>query len=520
MLRNVYVESGTVIGCACSDPRITVFKGIPYAAPPIGSLRWKPPQPPVAFAGGTFRADHYGCVAPQILPGTDSNDFYSNEMYPCTDHCIPGEDCLRLNIWSPANTENDQLPVYVWIHGGGLQGGYPYEMAFDGESLARQGIILVTVGYRLGPLGFLCHKDLTDNSMPGCNFGFLDLVAALKWIQRNIRAFGGDPSRVTIGGQSGGAQCVTVLTTINETKGLFHGAVMESGGGLRAFGYGPSYLSLDEGQKRGAAFLRMLGVEQIDEARQLSFERIMEAYSYYTSIYGRMEPVLDGVMFTEDPTDTMMRNQHHHIPILLGSTTAEGYGFPAAPPLPTSKEQFKEIVRQVFDQDSEQLLQALDFMDMPRMIQLLQSDVFNFRFIASRAFAEEQARQGRTTFLYSFDTPMPGFPAAPSYHGSEMWFFFDNLPHCRRPFTGVHYNLARAMSGYLANFIRSGNVNGNDKNAEALPQWLPFTIEHPFSMIFNGFACGSEAPVDPLTRMRIDHHFRSYPYQMEKNNKE
>ena len=107
---------------------------------------------------------------------------------------------------------------------------------------------------------------------------------------------------------------------------------------------------------------------------------------------------------------------------------------------------------------------------------------------------------------------MPGHPAAPSYHGSEMWFFFDNLPHCRRPFTGVHYDLARTMSGYLANFIRSGNVNGNDKNSEALPEWLPFTQNHPFCMIFNGAACGTEAPAAPLTRMRIDHHFRTSPY--------
>jgi len=510
MLRSACTENGVVVGVVCADPRVTVFKGVPYAAPPVGPLRWRAPQPALDYPGGIFHADHFGHVAYQKLPASDPNDFYSQEMYPCIDHCVMGEDCLTLNIWTPAHEPSQQLPVYFWIHGGGLQGGYPYETAFDGESLARQGIVVITVGYRLGPFGFLCHETLTEEGSPGCNFGFLDLVAALQWIRRNISAFGGNPQQVTIGGQSGGAQCVTVLMTAACTEGLFHGAITQSGGGLRAFGYGPSYLTLQEGRKRGRAFMRELGVESLEDARKLPAQSIMEAHERYTRVYGRMEPVLDGSFLAEDPTDTMLRNAHHHIPVLLGSTTGEGPGYPAAPPLPTSVNEFRENVQSIFGRCAADFLRECGAQTMDEIKVLMQSEVFNLRAIPSRAFAEAQARQGRTTYLYVFDAAIPGTPVAPAYHGSDMWFTFDNLPHCRRPFTGAHYDLARAVSGYWANFIRSGNVNGKDHNGEALPAWKAFTSSEPFVMRFTDIAHGCSETADPLTRWRIDHHFREY----------
>lgn len=510
MLRKTRTENGVVCGIACADPRITVFKGIPYATPPTGPLRWCPPQPAPDYENGLFHADHYGPVAYQILPGTDSSDFYSYDMYPCTDHCTLGEDCLSLNIWTPAHDEAEALPVYVWIHGGGLQGGYSYETAFNGEALARQKIVVVTVGYRLGPFGFLCHEELMQQGAPGCNLGFQDLVMALRWIQRNIASFGGNPNRVTIGGQSGGAQCVTVLTTSHASKGLFHGAITQSGGGLRTFGYGPSYRSLEEGLQHSREFLGMLGVATIDEARLLPAPAIMDAYAAYVRKYGRMEPVIDGRFLTEDPTDTMLKNEHHAVPVLLGSTTCEGPGFPAAPPLPKDQAAFIETVRSVFDEETDAFLAKCGADTEQAMKRIMQSEVFNLRAIPSRAFAELQAEQNRTTFLYTFNATIPGEPSAPTYHGSDMWFTFDNLSHCPRPFTGAHYELACTMSGYWANFIRTGQVNGVDKYGKPLPEWKPYTGSEPFMMRFSESAIEQAEPADSLTRMRIDHHFSNY----------
>jgi para-nitrobenzyl esterase len=229
MLRRAKTESGIVEGIACGDPRVTIFKGVPYAAPPVGELRWKSPQDAPKWEG-IRRADVFPSMAFQTQPGSDINEFWTRELNPCATEYPMSEDCLYLNIWTPAKTEADNLPVYLWIHGGGLQTGYPYEMEFDGERVARRDVIFISVGYRLNVFGFLAHPELTAENPGGChgNYGLEDIVFALGWIKRNIGAFGGDPSRVTIGGQSGGALAVISLCASPMVEGLVSGAIGQS----------------------------------------------------------------------------------------------------------------------------------------------------------------------------------------------------------------------------------------------------------------------------------------------------
>ena len=207
--RRVTIESGELQGCFGWDPRITVFKGIPYAAPPIGDLRWRAPQP-VEKWDGVRIADNYGPMSIQDVPGCDPKEFWTKELHPAGPEFEMSEDCLYLNVFTPAKTGNEKLPVLVYIHGGGLMGGYPYEIEFDREHVARKGIVVVAVAYRLGILGFLSHPWLSAEhpDEPKGNYGYLDQLAAIKWTGRNIAAFGGDPEKITIAGQSAGAGSV------------------------------------------------------------------------------------------------------------------------------------------------------------------------------------------------------------------------------------------------------------------------------------------------------------------------
>ena len=232
MLRTVKTECGIVRGIEAADPRITAFKGVPFAAPPTGENRWRAPQPCKPW-DGVLDCARFAPISMQDTPGL-GDGFYNREWH--VDPQIPmSEDCLYLNIWTPAKSADEKLPVLVWYFGGGLQWGYTAEMEFDGERMARRGIVVVTVNYRLGVFGFLAHPELTS-AQPDAptNFGNLDQQAGLMWVRRNIAAFGGDPGRITIMGQSAGAMSVQQLCLSPLAKGLVAGAVMSSGGGVSA----------------------------------------------------------------------------------------------------------------------------------------------------------------------------------------------------------------------------------------------------------------------------------------------
>ena len=279
MNRRVKTENGWVVGLPAADPRITSFKGIPFAAPPVGKNRWRAPQP-CANWEGDLQAFNYGPIGMQEVGQLTRDNFWAREW--AVDVDLPmSEDCLYLNVWAPADgyavgaaeqyretedtpvAEAGNLPVYVWFFGGGLQVGNTAEMEFDGERIARRGVVVVTVSYRLNVFGFMAHPDLTaENPAAPANFGLLDQQYALQWVQRNIAAFGGDPKNVTIGGQSSGGMSVCVQMSNPANKGLFNKAILESAIFIPAYSDGSFFRrELAGGEKNGVAFLEKLGVK-------------------------------------------------------------------------------------------------------------------------------------------------------------------------------------------------------------------------------------------------------------------
>ncbi len=227
MLRRVMVENGLVEGLPAADPRITSFKGIPFAAPPVGENRWRAPQPAKNWDGILY-AYTFAPISMQHIPGEDPENIYSREWNVDTSIAMH-EDSLHLNIWTPARKADERLPVFVWYFGGGLQEGNTAEMEFDGERIARRGIVVVTINYRLNVFGFLCHPEITaENPEAPANFGHLDQQFGTRWVKRNIAAFGGDPDNITIGGQSAGGGSVMARVVSPQNDGLFQKAIVDS----------------------------------------------------------------------------------------------------------------------------------------------------------------------------------------------------------------------------------------------------------------------------------------------------
>ena len=513
MLRQVCLPNGLIEGVPSGDPRITVFKGVPYAAPPVGNLRWRAPQPCTEKWEGVRRMDKFPPMCVQVLPGSDPDEFWTKELNPTATEYKMSEDCLYLNIWSPARTVSDCLPVFLWIHGGGMQAGYSYEMEFDGEKIARQGVIMITVGYRLNIFGWMAHPELSreDPDGPKGNYCLQDLIFALRWIRDNISAFGGDPSRVTIGGQSGGAGAVISLMSSPLAEGLFSGAISQSGGGLRAFGYGSDCTDLKTAEETGIEVLKRLGVNSIEEARKLSAEKIYEAYRLIPGGFSRWSPRVDGVLLPESTLDCMIHNRHHKIPYIVGNTRDEGMGGPAAGPLPESMEDFRRQLSLIFGSKAEEFIGKFGIVSLDQAMRICRTDAFNSRLISARSYLMAPANESRTTdYCYQFSHDIPGGDNVGAYHGSDLWFMFNSLHRCWRPFTGKHYDLARQVSSYWTNFIKTGDPNGCDYCGQPLPEWKPYKKADPFVMEFRDVPARQKESLTEAARYRIDYHLNKY----------
>lgn len=506
-LQTVQTENGTIQGEVCNNPRIMQFKGIPYAKAPVGELRWKGPQP-LEHWDGVRKATEFAPIAYQTPPGSDPNGFYTPEFNPCDRDLPMSEDCLYLNVWTPATSQRDKLPVYVFIHGGGLESNFSYSMDMDGEQMAKQGIVFVTIAYRLNVFGFLSidETEIDDDSGCGANFGLYDCVAALKWIQRNISAFGGDPEKVTIGGQSAGAFCTLAMFTSPLTKGLFSGVITQSGGGLRAFGYQRRCMTKQESVIEGKKFLRMLHAESIEEARKMPTDQVYRAYLAYRQSGCKMDAVIDNQLLYEDPTDTFLRGAQPDVPYLLGSNAGEMPGTPAAPELPQSLDDYENIIKGILGEKAETFFERWPAKDLQEAQSIYQQDAFNTRTLAAYAYAIDQAKKGRSCYLYRFNADMPGEDHPGAYHGSELWYTFNSLNHCWRPFRGQHYDMARQISGYWVNFVKTGNPNGKDAIGDELPHWEAFSQDSAAIMCFEDEAKCTELELDDMMAFRIKKH--------------
>ncbi len=480
MLRIVKVENGMVQGLPAADPRVTSFKGIPFAAPPIGENRWRAPQPAEDWEG-VLMAYEFAPISMQAPTVIDEKNIYSREWAVDPDIEMD-EDCLYLNVWTPACSADEKLPVYVWYFGGGLQVGYTSEMEFDGERLARRGIIVVTINYRLNAFGFLCHPEITAEAPEApANFGNLDQQAATQWVKRNIAAFGGDPDNITIGGQSAGGGSVLTQLTSPQNEGLFNKVIVESG--MIADLYPDNFFpfikcNLQEAEQNGVRFFDFLGVKSLAEARRLDAEYIRDKALEYNYFWGT---VIDNNFCVGWAYDLFVEGKRWKVPILFGHTSNEFFSAPVVNTLP----ELKKMAEEMFREDSDEFLSLCGAQTGNIGEAVSKAKVNSIEYaIRVAAKANEDTGVNVPLYYYNFDAEIPGWDNPGTFHSVDLWFFFETLAKCWRPFVGKHYDLARHMCNYWANFIRCGNPNGKDSTGENMPYWDKYTNAAPFGMYF------------------------------------
>jgi len=485
MLRTVKVENGIVQGLPAADPRITSFKGIPFAAPPVGENRWRAPQPAKDW-DGVLKAFQFAPVSMQPQMGVDEKDIYVREWHVDPDTPMD-EDCLYLNVWTPAKSPDEKLPVFVWFFGGGFQVGYTSEMEFDGERIARRGIVVVTVNYRLNVFGFLCHPEITAESPEApANFGFLDQQAGIRWVKRNIAAFGGDPDNITIGGQSaGGGSVMSQLTSPKNEEGLFQRAIIQSGIIFPVYPGNPLPRlgrTLADAEQEGVEFFKFLGVKSLAEARKLDARYIRDKALNYKNFWSMIWcPVQDDIFCTGDAFDLFIKNKRRMVPVLAGHTSSEFFSVPQV----NTIGEFRNIAAEMFGEDADEFLSLCNAQSGNLEEVLKKASVSGLEYairVAGRA--NDESRTGVPLYYYNFDAEIPGWDNPGTFHSVDLWFTFETLAKCWRPFVGKHYDLARQMCNYWCNFIKTGDPNGTDSTGEEMERWEPYTKQAPYRMVF------------------------------------
>ena len=506
MLRQVKTENGWVRGIEAADPRITAFKGVPFAAPPVGKNRWRAPQPCENWAG-IRDCSRFAPISMQWIPGL-GDDIYCREWH--VDPDIPmSEDCLYLNIWTNAKKADEKMPVLVWFFGGGLQCGYPAEMEFDGERIARRGIVVVTVNYRVGALGFLTHPEITEEAPDApANFGNLDQQAGLRWVQRNIAAFGGDPAKVTIAGQSAGGGSVMSQLACPDNKGLFRNTAVMS-----AMIFDP-YMRreigrpelLKDAEKKGEDFFAFLGVQTLKEARGMDAVKLQRSYEKYMESHVPFFTVQDDRFCIGDPIALYRAGKCVDTVMMAGNTGGEFLNTIDAADEAGLKEEAERLFGDKADtflaiQESRQKTEGLGYAAASGIECTVKGTLSDI------------AKSGRKGYVYCFDPDIPGWDEPGTFHSSDLWFWFETLAKCWRPFVGRHYDLARQMCDYFCNFIKTSNPNGKDLNGETLPKWGAWTEETPCTMTFTGSGAKpvTEAlpPLKAFLKERIMERMRS-----------
>ena len=464
-IREVKTEAGMLRGVPGNNRMFTVFKGVPYAAPPVGNLRWKAPQP-VKPWDGVRVADQYSAIEIQKRAEVD---FYTKEFYNNEEE--QSEDCLYLNIWTPAEAADAKLPVMFWIHGGGYVCGYASESEFDGEGFCKRGVILVTINYRMHVLGLLAHPELTAESESGTSGNLLlqDQIAALKWVSRNIAAFGGDPENITVFGQSAGAGSTQALMCSPLTKGLFKRATLQSGAGLWPHGNARTFPTLKEAEAYGVEFMKSVGVGSMAELRKIPAEHLQAHMMEHGFHFGLIR---DNYVLYDDPSKTILEGKNHDIDYMMGCNQDEGQAFSA--PVQTV-EDLKQAAAVNFGDKVDELLKIGNVKTDADAAAFFKT---SHRLISAvHGFAEVQEENGKKApYLYYFTRRLPGDDLG-SFHSAELWFVFETLTRCWRPFTGVDFDLSVAMADYYANFAKTGNPNGSGQ-----PEWRPYNKEDPVYM--------------------------------------
>lgn len=484
-MREVTVETGKIRGIACGWPSITAFYGIPYAAPPVGELRWRPPQPAAAWDGVRDCA-RPGARCPQL--GMEKGGFYQKEFYPIEEPM--DEDCLYLNVWTSAQSTDEKLPVIFWVHGGGFLTGYGHSAHFDGEHFARQGVILVTINYRLNIFGWMVHPELSGESEhhSSGNYGLLDQIFALEWTRRNIAAFGGDPENITIAGQSAGAMSVQALLTTPLTKGMVSKAIMQSGGGTTAV-LDKRYPTLAQAEER--ADLSLLGVGSIAEARSLPWQELLSRWAASLPAQGlQRTPVIDGWVLPAGIDEMARAGEYRHVPCLLGYAAQEG--LPAAPDF----QQWKDLLEREYGSE-----RAKDFLALCGDEESFPAYNKEHYALHCRASAEAWAllldqQKAAPVYVYCLNRQLPGDDRG-AFHASDLWYVFKTLMRSWRPWEKEDYWLAYACNTYWSQFAKTGVPQG-----DRLPTWTPYTAGEPMTMELGKEIGMIRVPEDPKVDFR------------------
>lgn len=451
------VAQGALVGI--TDNGATAFLGVPFAAPPVGALRWAAPKPAASWSTPKL-ADHYSPACPQALAGPGGKLQWTDEyMHPAKLGI--SEDCLTLNIWTPADLNSGRapahdLPVLVYIYGGGFQEGSNAVATYNGAGLTKKGVIVVGINYRVGAFGFLAHPELSaEQGGASGNYGLMDQIAALTWVRDNIGAFGGDPAKVTIAGQSAGAASVNSMVASPAARGLFRGAIADSGG------VAANAATVAEGEANGKAYLDALGVKTIAEARALPVDRILAAAGTR-----RLGPVADGKVL---PSSKPPFPAASDVPMIVGSNLNEG------PPKSMTVESWKadlatrygaragDVVK-LYPGDSDAQASHSADLELSDRMAISYTDFVGRRASAKPVYA----------YLWTHVEPGPDSARYGAFHTSEIPYFFHTLDLSPgRNFGPLDRQLSEQMSSYWANFIKNGDPNG-----AGVPAWPAFNAGH------------------------------------------
>lgn len=470
-----------------ADSEVAVFRGIPFADPPVGELRWQRPQP-LQDKQPERSATSF---APACMQTTRILDWYRGlaETFGASrkvfDDLDVSEDCLYLNIWTPDIESRNSLPVMVYIHGGSNNSGWSYEPNYHGHALAERGVIVVSIGYRLGVFGFFSHPELDS-----ANFGLWDQIAALEWIQKNIGAFGGDPDRVTIFGESAGAQDILALMASSRADGLYHGAIMQSNAG---FGRRASPTLPDE-QQRGVDLAKTFGFEVDNALAELRAVPAAELLQHYSDQFPRYyhSPAIDGQLLTKSIWDVIIDNELSPVPFIIGNNADEQYDSSDAEATPAD---IRKVLEGTQFQDSAEAFPAVisdpdpaNAIDRIRTASGMQCP--------SQFLASHQTELNNNGWVYYFSRVREGEAGAEvrAYHGAELPYVFGTHDPWMTT-TDTDWQLAQQMMTYWVQFAKSGNPN-----ADSLPYWPAFKSDNGKTMEFADKAVASSAQEPVLCR--------------------
>ncbi|RAI97550.1 para-nitrobenzyl esterase [Chitinophaga skermanii] len=464
-LQQVKVDGGLISGT--DTAQLKVFKGVPFAAPPIGNLRWKAPQAVIPWKG--VKACTAYSASPMQGKPAPFNCWTEEYLIPSAPI---GEDCLYLNVWTGAKSAQEKRPVFVWIYGGGLMSGGSACPIYDGAAMAAQGVVFVSINYRVGVFGYLAHPALTAESAQHAsgNYGLMDQIAALQWVQKNIAAFGGDPNQVTIAGQSAGAMSVCALVASPLTKGLFRGAIAESGGNFTN-----TNATLAVAEEKGVKMQAALGASTLEEMRKVPADVLLKQNMFASGI------VVDGYTLPQPMVNIFEAGLQQPVNVMTGWNEDDAVFFG---PYKTA-DQFTVDIERQFEHDADQLLRfypAANDDDAKASQKALSRDrTFG---IQNFTWGNIQSSQlANPIYMYRFmrkppaDSPASDFG---SFHTAEVPYALGNLRFVQRPFTEVDHRLSASMLAYWVSFVKTG-----DPNTGELPHWPAYQPTTESTLLLN-----------------------------------